>query len=156
MSNGDHILISLIPRHAENIFAGHKQVELRRRTMHIAPGTTAWIYVKLPVGAITGRVTIAAIHLSSPTALWRRFGVASGLSRSEFFDYFKGVVQGVALELVDAKELRQSISLTSLRAISNSFQPPQFFTRLIPSNPVLQSIGSASEVSPQSCSAGCS
>lgn len=138
MSNEEHILISLIPRHAKNIFDGHKHVELRRRTMHIAPGTTAWIYVKLPVGAITGRVKISAIHTSSPTALWRRFGAVSGLSRSEFFDYFSGVTEGVALELVDTKELRQSISLTSLREISSSFQPPQFFARLIASNPVLK------------------
>lgn len=106
--------------------------------MRITPGTTAWIYVKLPVGAITGRVKIAAIHTSSPTALWRRFGTVSGLSRSEFFDYFSGVTEGVALELVDTKELRQSISLTSLREILGSFQPPQFFVRLIASNPVLK------------------
>lgn len=138
MRNEEHILISLIPRHAENIFDGRKHVELRRRTMHIAPGTTAWIYVKLPVGAITGRVTISAIHTSSPASLWRRFGAVSGLSRSEFFEYFSGVTEGVALELIDTKELRQSISLTSLREISSGFQPPQFFARLVASNPVLK------------------
>ncbi|MBI1888198.1 MAG: transcriptional regulator [Nitrosomonadales bacterium] len=138
MKNEEHILISLTPRHAENIFDGHKHVELRRRTMHISPGTTAWIYVKLPTGAITGRVTIAAIHTSSPAVLWCRFGTVSGLSKSEFFDYFSGVTEGVALELSDTKELRQPISLSSLREIKSSFQPPQFFVRLIASNPVLK------------------
>lgn len=138
MRNEEHILISLTPRHAENIFDGRKHVELRRRTMHITPGTTAWIYVKLPIGAITGRVTIAAIHTSPPAALWRRFGAVSGLSRIEFFDYFSGVTEGVALELKDTKELRQSISLTSLREILSGFQPPQFFVRLIAPNPILK------------------
>lgn len=144
MRNEEHILISLTPRHAENIFDGHKHVELRRRTMHIAPGTTAWIYVKLPIGSITGRVTIKAIHKASPNTLWRRFGAVSGLTRSEFFDYFSGVVEGVALELVDTKELRQSISLTSLREITSGFQPPQFFVRLAASNPVLKAVKSRS------------
>ncbi|HUW75953.1 MAG TPA: hypothetical protein VMV70_04680 [Gallionella sp.] len=138
MRNNEHILISLIPRHAKNIFEGNKHVEFRRRTMHITPGTTAWIYVKLPIGAITGRVNITAIHSSSPAALWRRFGAVSGLSKDEFFDYFSGVTKGIALELADTKELRQSISLTSLREISSSFQPPQFFARLNASNPVLK------------------
>lgn len=138
MINEEHILISLTQRHAENIFDGRKHVELRRRTMHITSGTTAWIYVKLPVGAITGRVTITAIHTAPPATLWRRFGAVSGLSKSEFFDYFSGVTEGVALELIDTKELRQSISLASLREISSSFQPPQFFARLITSNPVLK------------------
>lgn len=137
MRNEEHILISLTPRHAGNIFTGSKLVELRRRTMHISPGTTAWIYVKIPIGAIAGRVTISAVHTASPTSLWRRFGAVSGLSKSEFFDYFSGVTEGVALELVDAKELCRSISLASLREISSGFQPPQFFTRLISPNPIL-------------------
>jgi len=136
--NNEHILISLIPRHAKNIFDGNKHVEFRRRTMHITPGTTAWIYVKLPIGAITGRVKITAIHTSPPAVLWRRFGAVSGLSKNEFFDYFSGVAEGVALELGDTRELRQSMSLTSLREISRSFQPPQFFSRLIASNPILK------------------
>lgn len=140
MRNEEHILISLTPRHAENIFAGHKLVELRRRTMNITPGTKAWVYVKLPVGAIIGRVTIRAIHNSTPTSLWRRFGLVSGLSRSEFFDYFGDVTRGVALELEDVKKLRQSISLAALRKASSSFQPPQFFVRLSSDNSLLNAV----------------
>lgn len=140
MRNEEHILISLTPRHAENIFSGHKLVELRRRTMHITPGTKAWVYVKLPVGAIIGRVTVRAIHTSPPASIWRRFGLVSGLSRCEFFDYFSGVTEGVVLELDDVKKMRQSVCLGKLREASSGFQPPQFFVRLISSNPVLKAI----------------
>ena len=140
MRNEENILISLTPRHAENIFSGHKLVELRRRTMHISPGTKAWVYVKLPIGAIIGRVTIRAIHTSTPTSIWRRFGLVSGLTRSEFFDYFSGVTEGVALELDDVKKMRQPICLAKLREASSGFQPPQFFVRLISSNPVLKAV----------------
>lgn len=137
MGNGEHILMSLAPRHAENIFSGRKQVELRRRTMHIAPGTTVWIYVKVPVGSIIGRVMIRGVHASSPAALWRRFGSVSGLSRSEFFDYFNGVAAGVALVLENAERLHRSLSLDALRDLADGFQPPQFFARLDAEHPLL-------------------
>lgn len=140
MSNGENILISLESRHAENIFAGNKRVELRRRNMNVRPGTTIWIYVKLPIGSIIGRVRIGAVHASSPTALWRRFGSVSGLSRSEFFDYFNGVTQGVALVLEDAERLHRSLSLEVLREIAKGFQPPQFFARLTAQHPLLGAV----------------
>lgn len=143
MGNGEHILISLASRHAENIFSGRKQVELRRRTMNVAPGTTVWIYVKLPVGSIAGRVKIGAIHASSPAALWRRFGSVSGLSRKEFFDYFTGVAAGVALVLENAERLNRSLSLDALRDLADGFHPPQFFSRLGAHHPVLGAVMAA-------------
>ncbi len=142
MGNGEHILISLAPRHAENIFSGRKQVELRRRTMNVAPGTTVWIYVKLPVGSIIGRVKIVGIHASSPAALWRRFGSVSGLSRSEFFEYFNGVAAGVALVLENAQRLHRSLSLDALRELADGFHPPQFFARHGAKHPFLGAIAS--------------
>lgn len=142
MGNGEHILISLAPRHAENIFSGRKQVELRRRAMNVAPGTTVWIYVKLPVGSIIGRVKIVGIHASSPAALWRRFGSVSGLSRGEFFEYFNGVAAGVALVLENAQRLHRSLSLDALRELADGFQPPQFFARLGAKHPFLGAIAS--------------
>lgn len=140
MGNEDHILISLTPRHAANIFSGSKKVELRRRTMHIAPGTTAWIYVKLPVGAIIGNIQVKSVHALSPTTLWRRFSKVSGLSKNEFFDYFSGITKGTALELESPHTLQTPLSLKHLRKTVENFQPPQFFTRLTDKNPVLKAI----------------
>ena len=134
----DHILISLEPRHAESIFAGLKKVELRRRVMHVVSGTTAWIYVKLPVGSVIGSVKVGAIHNLSPVTLWRRFGSLSGLTRAEFFEYFKGVSRGTALVIESAELLNQSISLREIRKMAQDFQPPQFFTRLPENHPLLE------------------
>lgn len=142
MGKCEQILISLAPRHAENIFTGRKQVELRRRPMNVVPGTIVWVYVKLPVGSIIGRVKIVAIHASSPAALWRRFGSVSGLSRSEFFDYFNGVTAGVALVLENAQRLHRSLSLNALREHADGFQPPQFFVRLGAKHPFHEAIAS--------------
>lgn len=136
MAHKQDILISLASRYAQKIFAGEKHVELRRRTMRVVPGATVWIYVKLPVGSIVGRATVEAVHASSPASLWRRFGLVSGLSKEEFFEYFKGVTQGFALVLEGARRLRRTLSLDSLRRIAADFNPPQFFIRLTTEHPL--------------------
>jgi predicted transcriptional regulator len=147
MPQPENILISLSERHAENILAGTKRVELRRRSMNIDPGATAWMYVKLPVGSIIGQVTVGAIHAGSPSSLWRRFGPVSGLSRTEFFEYFSGVARGIALVLSDSKRLTRRVSLQTLRAIDGQFHPPQFFLRLRERQSLLEALGETSRVS---------
>lgn len=141
MARNKHIIISLEARHANNIFEGCKRVELRRRKMHVEPGSTALVYVKLPVGSIVGCVTIASVHASSPTELWREYGAVSGLCRAEFFEYFRGAANPVALILEGARRYRSALSLKEIRRISNGFQPPQFFSRLQPHHPVLSALG---------------
>ena len=136
----ENILISLTPRHAENILAGTKLVELRRRPMNITAGATVWIYVKLPVGSIIGNARVRAIHIGPPSTLWRRFGAVSGLTRTEFFNYFRGVTRGIALVFKDSKRLTRQLPLSALRTIDRQFQPPQFFVRLTPEQPLLQAI----------------
>ena len=140
MFDSKHILISLTSRHAENIFSGRKHVELRRRTMNVTSGTVLWIYVKLPIGSIIGCAKIVNVHTSSPSSLWRKYGSVSGLSRCEFFDYFKDVTEGVAIELKDAERLENSLSLEKLRELSVGFQPPQFFVRLNAEHPIIGAI----------------
>lgn len=140
MRDNEHILISLNSRHAENIFSGHKRVELRRRTMNISPGATLWIYVKVPVGSIVGHARIGKVHSSSPTTLWRRYGSISGLSKREFFEYFLGAKLGVALVLEQSTRLRRSLPLKALRQLDKRFQPPQFFARLTSEHPLRSAV----------------
>lgn len=136
MADHEHILISLEPRHAQGIYAGYKKVELRRRTVHVQPGTIVWIYEKVPVGSITGYATISAVSTASPSQIWSRFGLASGLAEDEFFSYFKGVEEACALVLESATTLSHPVSLRHLRAEVSGFQPPQFFVRLHHAHPV--------------------
>jgi predicted transcriptional regulator len=140
VSIGDQILISLEARHAENILRGRKLVEFRRRPMNVKPGVTIWIYAKLPVGSIVGCATVSAVRMQAPSTLWRKFGSISGISRSEFFDYFDGISQGMALELTNCRRLCASVTLESLRRFNAGFQPPQFFVRLKQGAPLLAAI----------------
>jgi predicted transcriptional regulator len=140
MNNDKHLLISLEERHARNIFAGTKRVELRRREMRVNPGDTVWIYVKLPVGCVAGYATVESTHTMSPAQLWRRFGACSGLERTEFFDYFAGAKRAFALSLMDAQVLPNPVSLASLREASSGFQPPQFFSRVESGGPLFSAM----------------
>lgn len=149
MRNLEHILISLAPRHAKNIFDGIKHIELRRRPMNVEPGTIAWIYVTLPVGSLVGMVKIAAVHKSSPSALWRRFGSVSGLAKSEFFAYLDGLETGVVLVLKDAKILHKPLSLQDLRGIAEGFNPPQFFIRVGEQHPLFNALTTSKLVLPK-------
>lgn len=143
MDGSEHILISLEARHAENILAGTKQVELRRRTMKIMPGAVIWIYVKLPVGSIVGRAVVKANESLAPAKLWQRHEKTCGLSRKEFFGYFKGVEKGTALILENTMRLQKSLSLESLRELDEFFQPPQFFSRLSMVHPIGEAVTSS-------------
>jgi predicted transcriptional regulator len=141
--NKENILISLEPRHAENILIGTKRVELRRRQLHVEPGTVVWMYSKLPKGSIVGRATVLRTHKASPQTLWRRYGNSAGVSRAEFFAYFFERGSGFALELSETTRLSEPVTLKELRKLDSGFQPPQFFKRLNPGEGILQAMASA-------------
>lgn len=137
MADMENILISLETRHAKNIYSGEKKIELRRRLMHVTPGTRVWIYEKVPIGSITGSATITSVHAASPAQLWHRFGSVSGLTKIEFFAYFAGLKVAYVLKLENASLLQQPLLLASLKTVMSNFHPPQFFIRLGVAHPVL-------------------
>lgn len=143
MQSNQHVLISLDERHATNILAGTKKVELRRRTMHVEPGSIVWLYVKKPVGAVVGFATVGATYSAAPSTVWRKYGPVSGLSKSEFLSYFDGVVVASAMALSGAKKLKKPITLEVLRMAMPGFHPPQFYCRLETSSPVMQRLSVA-------------
>jgi predicted transcriptional regulator len=133
-----HILISLAPRHAKNIFDGVKHIELRRRPMNVEVGTIVWIYVTLPVGVLMGRARISGLYRAPPKSLWHKFGSVSGLGKNEFLSYLNGLETGNVLALEDARTLHTPLSLQELRHIIGSFNPPQFFIRIDERHPFFE------------------
>lgn len=128
-SSGD-ILISLHERHANNVFAGKKTVEVRRRRPHVDPGTRVWIYATLPRGAVLGCATVAAVISKTPVALWRSYKGELAIDRSTFDDYLHNCDTAHALVLQNVEILPKEISLNQMRFLDETFHPPQFFTRL--------------------------
>ena len=130
------ILISLEPRHAENILSGHKRVELRKRPMNVHIGTTVWFYAKQPVGSIVGKAQVCEVHAAAPASIWRRFGKDSGITKQEFSAYYGDSTQAVVLVLSEPRRFQNAISAAHLRETTGAFYPPQFFTWLRADHPV--------------------
>ncbi|WP_423598697.1 hypothetical protein [Roseateles sp. MS654] len=131
-----HVLISLEERHANNILAGIKTVELRRRSMHVAPGTLVWIYVKKPVGGVVGFAIAGERYAATPDTVWRKFGPVSGLARKEFMEYFVGCKEASAMPLGAPMRLPRSVGLEELRENVPGFHPPQFYARVDEESPL--------------------
>jgi predicted transcriptional regulator len=130
MQSTEHVLISLDERHATNILAGNKQVELRRRTMRVEPGSTVWLYVRKPIGAVVGFATVGTTYAAAPSTIWRKYGRVSGLSKSEFMSYFAGAALASAMALSGSRKLTTPVTLEALRTAMPGFHPPQFYCRL--------------------------
>ena len=124
------ILISLHPEHSDNVLNGRKTVELRRRRLHVAPGTRVWIYTKQPRGQVDAYAIVEAVHDASPGELWTRFGRQVAISRSAFDDYLSGSDTGCAIVFASVWRLNRAIGLDEIRRKVARFHPPQFFKRL--------------------------
>lgn len=138
MSNPANVLISVHHCHATNFRKGKKTVELRRRSVRLTPGTTVWIYSKVPKAKIDLSGVVDEVIKAAPEVLWRRVGSRSGISRSEFKKYFGQSTTGSAIVLREIRQLAPGIDLEAVRQASSRFQPPQFLKFLSDNSPELK------------------
>ncbi len=120
-------LISIRPRFAEMIFSGVKTVELRRVCPKITAGDLALVYVSSPAMELRGSFEVARIISASPAALWKKVGKKSGITKAEFFAYFRGKKKAHALVIRRAWKLASPVCLKTLRQRTGGFRPPQNF-----------------------------
>jgi predicted transcriptional regulator len=130
MISRDEILISLKPKHANEVFGGEKTVELRKRRPNIKPGTRVWIYATAPVSAIKGYADLVRIDTGSPSLILKALGSQTGVSKEEFDGYFQASEKAHALVLTDVMELKRALPLKRIRELVGDFHPPQFFCHL--------------------------
>lgn len=127
------ILISLHPRHCDNLVNGRKTVELRRRKMAVQPGTRVWIYSTRPRARVEAFAIVEGVFSGSHDELWKAFGDKVAVSRCEFDHYFAKTVDAHAIVLREVAPLKRYIKLKELRRKLDGFHPPQFFKKLDPS-----------------------
>lgn len=116
-------LISIKPKFANQILFGVKKFEYRKRP--ISDDTTHIIlYMTAPIMRIVGMCTIKRIHSGAPTPLWERTKSQSGITRSFYRTYFKGVDTAYAIELGTVTPFNHWIDPKEL---DNNFRAPQSF-----------------------------
>lgn len=130
MSDEGDIIISVKAKYVERILSGEKTIELRRRSINIAPGSRIWIYSKLPGGCIGAFATVDRVLTAHPSKLWRRYNRRLGVTLNEFKKYFSGVGVACGIVLRDVQEISPALHLGELRKKCAPFHPPQFFKRL--------------------------
>lgn len=143
MAEANDILISVEQRHALNMVAGEKTVELRRRPVRVAQGCRVWIYSKVPRGHVEAIAIVDEVVTSAPSSIWARYSAQTGISRAEFDSYYDGCEVAYAILLRDVRRLGTTISLEEIRKRFASFQPPQFFRKLAEGSPELTLFNSA-------------
>ena len=138
-SQEEDILISVRAKYVRKMLTGEKTVELRRRHLHVLPGTRVWIYTTAPNSVVEAFAFIDQVVSASPKYLWRKYRECSGVAQNEFSDYFYNVEVGCALVLRDLTRLgnRANVLLTSERPTEN-FDRCDFYLRLCGKDPRLQ------------------
>jgi predicted transcriptional regulator len=125
-------IISIKPKHVENILSGAKTVELRTRNISLPSGSRLWVYTTLPVGKVKLSAEIEFIDLLTPKEIWKKHGKNICISKKEFDEYTKGRDLVSAIGLGNIRPLARDICLKTMRGYEENFQPPQFFSILYP------------------------
>ena len=140
------LLVSIKPQFAESIFRGEKTIELRKSAPKRA-GKDSYmlIYVTAPIKKVWGICRIENIIKETPKQLWKKHGQKTGITKSEFNDYYKENKKAFGIEITDVKNFfENSIDLENLRNYFPGFSPPQTYgylnTKLIENSPLKELI----------------
>jgi len=130
MESGTALLVSIRPRFVEQIFAGTKTVELRRVRPRVKAGDLVIIYASGDQKALVGAFQIREIFAASPSAIWRRYGSKTGLTKRECDNYFSGLDTGFSIEVARTWQLASPVQLETLRNQQGGFHAPQSYRYL--------------------------
>ena len=127
---GKFILVSIKEKYVVEILRGNKTIELRKSIPNCKAGDVIIIYTTKPVMAITAMANIGKIILCSPAEMWEKYSVRLGISKEDFFDYYRTSNKAVGIELLNATKLNDQILLSVIKGILPNFSPPQTFKYL--------------------------
>lgn len=126
------VVLSIRPQYSDQILAGKKTVELRRRfPVSAPPGTIAYIYSTSPIRAMVGSAEIENVIKLPVADIWKKFGKMAQITKPDFDGYFAGVSEGFALKISNARQFSRPVNLTELRD-RFGFEPPQSFLYATP------------------------
>ena len=138
------LLISIRPRHVRGIMAGTKTAELRRQRPRVESGGRVYVYTASPSKRLEATFQVTGILTAAPSELWDEVKSRAGVTRNEFFRYFRGAHQGTALLIGTVRPLARPLPLDELRDRIPGFHPPQMFRYLTEADLICLAIDHAS------------
>ena len=117
------ILLSINPKHVNNIFNGTKKFEFRKIMCNKEVNSIIF-YATSPVMKIVGEAAVDEVLVDAPSVIWDKTNQYSGITK-EFFDkYYVNKRLAVAYKLKDIKEYKITKKLSELgvKRAPQSFQ----------------------------------
>ncbi len=119
-----NVLLSVKPKYAEKIVEGKKKYEFRRAIFQKQNIEKVYIYSSSPVSKIVAAFKIKKILKDSPEKIWTLCQKYAGISKKDFFAYFKNSEMAFAIEIGYVDSFKEHID--PFKIIEN-FKPPQSF-----------------------------
>ena len=107
-----NVLLSIKPKYIEKIKKGVKLYEFRR------------VIFKQDIGEIYVYATIDKIIQGVPQQLWKLYYKEAGISKKDFFSYYKGANKGYAIKIKRFEMFNEPIDPYKL---NSKFIPPQSY-----------------------------
>lgn len=124
------LILSLHPEYARKIGTGEKTVELRKNRPRVKKDDLFLVYSTAPEKAITGIGKIQAVQKKPLWELWKAVARRTGGSMEEFYAYYSGRREGVAIFLDTFWPFSKPLSLMEIRQLKPDFHPPQNYLYL--------------------------
>lgn len=104
------IMMSINPEHVENIMAGRKIYEFRKRACKKKVDRII-IYSTVPVKQVVGEAEVEEVLVGEPEKIWELTKNQAGIDRVFFDSYFYGRKEAVAYKLCNVKKYGKPLAL---------------------------------------------
>ena len=122
-----NVILPIRPNFCNVIFCGKTVYEYRKRVFTRSDVDKVYIYVTKPISKIVGYFTIKRIIDDTPSNVWNMTHEHGGITKKQFFDYFKGHSVAHAIEIHEVVKLDTPIDP---KTIIEGFTAPQNFMYL--------------------------
>lgn len=109
------ILLSIKPKYVEEILAGRKLVEYRKRIPHDDNVKQVLIYASYPVKRIVAEFFLDGYLVGTPKDLWDKTSAIGGISEETFVNYFNGKYTAYAYQINNITVFEEPRSLSDYR-----------------------------------------
>lgn len=116
-------ILSIKPIYAQAIIDGTKKVEFRKKKFK-RNVEKVYIYSSSPKKMIVGYFTFSEIIEETPIELWKQFSEVGGISKSNFFEYYKNVDKGFSIKIDKVVKFDKEMEPNDL---FDNFRAPQSY-----------------------------
>ena len=121
------IILSIKPQYCEEIFAGEKRFEYRRKIFKQSVESVL-VYATSPICKIVGEFKIDRVLEDTPDSLWQKTSQYGGISHQLYNEYFHDTDTAYALVISNYQRYHQPLDP---KVLDRNFVAPQSYRYLL-------------------------